>query len=83
MTCLHCDISYAKQVYSTKSEIIMLFPYYRHAAGAPMYLLVNKALLLSVICFVGQRDTARHLMSKLVASMTGINILQRMVNTVA
>ncbi len=64
-----------------RDTVIMLFALYRHAAGTPMYLLVNKALLLSVICFVGQRDTARHLTFKVVAFTTGINILQRMVNT--
>ena len=58
----------------------MLFPYFRHAAGVPMYLLVSKALLLSVTCSVGQRGTARRLMSKVVVSMIGINILHRMVN---
>lgn len=59
----------------------MLFPCCRHDVEAPMYLLVSKALLLSAICFAGQRDIARHLMLKVVAFMTGINILQRMVNT--
>ena len=46
-----------------------------------MCLLGSKDLLLSVICFAGQRGTARHLTLKVVAFMTGINILQRMVNT--
>lgn len=47
-----------------------------------MYLLVNKALLLCVICFAGRRDTARHLMSKVEAFMTGISILQKMVKEI-
>lgn len=45
-----------------------------------MYLLVNKALSPYEICFAGQRGTARLLMSKEVAFMTGISTLQRMVN---
>ena len=60
-------------------KLIMLIACCRHVAEAPMYLLVNKGLLLCVICFAGQRGTARHLMLMVVASMTGISILQKMV----
>ena len=63
-------------------RIICFFVNRRHAEGAPMYLLVNKALLHCVICFAGRRDTARHLTSKVEAFMTGISIWQKMVKKI-
>ena len=60
--------------------LISILSFYRHSVGVPMYLLVNRALSPYEICFAGQRGTARLLMYKEVAFMTGISTLQRMVN---